>query len=346
MGRARRLGAADIAREAGVSVATVSRALNRPAAVQPETLARVRSVAERLGYVPNRRAQALVSGRSRTVGVVVPTLDSPIFAAMLQALQRTLDDGAHQMLVASHGYDAAREGAAVAQLAAQGVDGLIVIGADRPEATWAAIARAGLPLVQLWCGAPQADCVGVDNTAAGRMIGRHLAALGHRRIGVLCGRLAANDRQRARLAGLRDALGQAGVALPDSHVVEAPLTISGGRVAARRLTGLEPRPTALVGLIDLLAIGAVIELGAMGLAVPGDVSVAGIDNLAFAAHIAPSLTTVDIPAEAIGTEAGRLMLARLGGDAPMPPDHRDLPIRLILRASTGRPPELPRPGRA
>ena len=339
MTRPRRLGAADIAREAWVSVATVSRALNRPEAVQPGTLDRVRSVAERLGYVPNRRAQALVSGRSRTVGVVVPTLDSPIFATMLQALQRTLDDGGHQMLVASHRYDAAREGVAVAQLAAQGVDGLIVIGADRPATTWAAIAGTGLPLVQLWCGTRQADCIGVDNAAAGGLVGRHLAALGHRRIGVLCGRLADNDRQRARLAGLRDALSQAGVGLPESHVAEAPLTLDGGRMAARRLMDLRPRPSAVVGLIDLLAIGALIELAAMGIVVPAAVSVAGIDNMTFARHIAPALTTVDIPAEAIGTEAGRLMLVRLSGVDSGPPEHRDLPIRLILRASTARAPE-------
>src|SRR6056297_410463 len=210
----------DIAAACDTSIATVSRALSKPGLVQPETLARVRAVAASMGYVPNRRARALVSGRSNTVGVAVPTLNSPIFSACLQEMQKTLLANGYQLLIASHEYDPAAEAAALSQLISHGVDALVVVGGVRPQSTWSLIDSAEIPLIQLWEGREGFDRVQVDNRLAGELAARHLIQLGHTHIGVICGHRAMNDRQAARVAGIDHALRDAGVGLPDSLISE------------------------------------------------------------------------------------------------------------------------------
>jgi LacI family transcriptional regulator len=324
----------DIARECGVSVATVSRALSQPALVQPETLERVRSAAARLGYMPNRKASALASGHSRTIGVAVPTLNSPIFAAALQEMQRAVSANGYQLLVASHEYDPQAESAALAQLVSHGVDGLIVVGGTRPQSSWQLIEAAGVPLVQAWEGRDGHDSVVVDNREAGRLVARHLLALGHRRFGVICGARRNNDRQTARVEGIRAALDEAGIDLPPPQISEQPLTIAAGRSGCAALMELVPRPTAVVGTADLLAIGAMIEAQGRGIDVPGAISFAGIDDVDVAAHLSPSLTTVHIPAAGIGAETAATMLHRL--QAPgREPSRSQLPIHLVARHSSG-----------
>lgn len=327
---------ADIARESGKSIATVSRAMSQPGLVQPETLERIREVAARLGYMPNRGARSLVSGRSNTVGVVVPTLNSPIFSATLQEMQKAFSANGYQMLIASHEYDIAAEATALAQLISHGVDGLVVVGAERPQSSWALINTAEVPLVQMWEGRDGFDRVLVDNFSAGYLVGRHLLELRHKRIGVICGRLANNDRQSARVAGIRAALSERDLALPRSLISEQPLTIAAGRGGCVTLLELVPRPTAIIGTADLLAIGAMIEAQGRGIGVPADMSFAGIDNVDVTAHVSPSLTTVDIPAGSIGAEAAALMLRRLSDPARGTDQTITLPINLVARHSTAR----------
>src|ERR1700753_1156150 len=142
----------DVARHAGVSPATVSRAIAQPELVSTTTLARVRGSAARLGYVPDGAARALASGRSMTVGAVVPTLDSTIFARALQTMQATLAQQGYQLLVASHDYSAAAEAEAVRTLLSRGVDGLMLVGAERPSATWQLLEASHVAVVLTWCG--------------------------------------------------------------------------------------------------------------------------------------------------------------------------------------------------
>lgn len=328
----------DIAREAGVSIATASRAMNEPELLQPETLRKVREVMARLGYLPNRKARALASGRSNTVGIVVPTLNSAIFAQCLQAMQRVLYAEGYLLLVASHEYDPSNETMAVAQLISHGVDGLLLVGAARPDATWRLIDEAELPVVQLWAGRPDHDRIVVDNQKAGRMIARHMLDLGHRDFAVICGHMRENDRQRARLQGVVAELAGEGLPLDAGRVIETSLSIGSGREACRALLELTPRPSAILGLVDLLAIGAIYEAQRAGLHIPQDISVAGIDNTEFSGHIAPSLTTISIPAAEIGVQAARRMAAILAGDTG--PRETLLDIALVSRQSAG-----PAPGR-
>ncbi len=338
MPRRRTPGLADVAREAGVSIATVSRALAQPDVVAKATLDRIRAVAAELGYVPNMRASALASGRSRAVGLVVPTLNSAIFAQASQEIQKTLYNAGYQLLIASHEYEPAAETAAIAQLLSHGVDGLIVVGGARPQATLRLVEDAAVPLIQMWEGVQPHDFVAVDNHRAGYVVARHLLDHGHTRFGVVCGHLRNNDRQRQRVQGIRAALTEAGVALNDSHVSEQPLNIASGRSGCAALLELVPRPTAIIGAMDLLAIGALIEAHARGVWVPMQISIAGIDNIEFAGHVFPSLTTVNIPAAEIGrrTAAHMLELLRSPGQTPL---RLTLPIELVVRHSTSAPPE-------
>ncbi len=337
MARRQRSSLTDVAHAAGVSIATASRAMSQPEMLRADTLERVRAAAARLGYRPDHVARTLASGKSHTVGVVIPTLNSPIFADTLQEMQRSLDAAGYQLLVASHEYDPAGEFAAVDKLLAHGIDGLVLVGGSRPEATWKLVESAGVPVVQMWCGRADHACVGVDNHAAGELVARHLLALGHRRIAVITGRLRHNDRQRARLEGIRAALSEAGVALPAAYLTEQALSVPGGRVGCSILLELADRPTALIGTVDAIAIGAIAECHARGIAVPEEMSIAGIDNIELAAHVSPSLSSVEIPATRIGSETVERVLALIADMTKA--GHVMLPIELVERHSTGRPGE-------
>jgi LacI family transcriptional regulator len=334
MGINRRIKLLDVARDAGVSPATVSRAIAQPELVNSATLARVRSSAARLGYVPGGAARALASGRSMTIGAVVPTLDSPIFARALQSMQAKLSQHGYQLLVASHDYNAAAEAEAIRILLARGVDGLMLVGAERPAASWQLLEGAGVPVVLTWCGDKRASSITVDNEKAGRLAARHLLDLGHKRIGAVVGGLQFNDRQKARLAGIRAALRNAALNLPDWLVSEQPLTLAGGRTGCSSMLALDQPPTALIGGIDMLAIGCIEEVHSRGLKVPKALSVVGIDNIEMSAHIFPPLTSVHLPVARIGEAAAGCLLDELAGrDAK---SLIELPIELVSRKSTAR----------
>ncbi|MGL5115307.1 MAG: LacI family DNA-binding transcriptional regulator [Beijerinckiaceae bacterium] len=323
----------DVALEAGVSPATVSRAHSQPELLAKETLERVQQAARRLGYRPDGMARALASGRTMAIGAVFPTLDNAIFSRALQAMQAELTAAGYHLLVVSHDYSASAEAEAVRNLLARGVDGLVLVGAERAAETNAMLRDAAAPVVLTWCDAPGFSAVAVDNARAGRLAAEHLLRLGHRRIGMITGRLGFNDRQRARLAGARAAIADAGLTLPDWRVTQQPMTLAGGRTGAARLLELAEPPTALIGGIDVIAIGAMIEAGTRGLSVPDQISVVGIDDIEMSAHVAPALSTVHIPTAAIGAEAACILIELLRGETGEM--HRELPVELVERRSTG-----------
>jgi LacI family transcriptional regulator len=331
----RRIKLIDVARDAGVSPATVSRAMAQPELLSGDTLARVLASARRLGYVPDGAARALASGRTMTIGAVVPTLDSAIFARALQSMQSTLAQEGYLLLVASHESNAAAEAQAVRSLLGRGVDGLMLVGAERAPGTAELLLASEVPTVLTWCGTPDFASVTVDNRLAGRLAAEHLLALGHRRIGMVTGHLHFNDRQRARLAGAREVLVEAGFGLPDWRVSEQPLTLAGGRAGCSALLELGDRPTAIIGGIDLLAIGCIEEAHARDLVVPRDLSVVGIDDIEMSAHLSPSLTTVHVPTVRIGQLAALTLIARIRDRSPA--TGTELPVELVARRSSDRP---------
>ncbi len=324
---------ADIAAAAGVSLATASRTLSQPSIVSPETRDRVRAAVARLGgAAPGAGARA---AGDAGVAAVVPTLDNAIFSRCLQAMQVTLAEAGRHLLVASSDFHPDTEAAVIRGLLARGVDGLVLVGAQRPADSWTLLEGAGVPVVLTWCGDPRFDAVVVDNHAAGRLAADHLLDLGHTRLGVVCGATRFNDRQRGRLAGVREALAARGLDLPEWRVSEQDFTLAGGRSGCSALLSLAEPPTAIVCGIDQLAVGCLIEAQSRGLAVPGELSVVGIDNLEMAAHLSPPLTTVHVPTARIGAAAAQRVLDRLAGrDARQ---LTELPIELVIRRSSAPP---------
>jgi LacI family transcriptional regulator len=327
----------DVARAAGVSLATASRALSEPALVREDTREHVKSVASMLGYVPHGAARALATRRSRTVGAVFPPVDNPIFAAATQALAHELAAAGYTLLLATHEYDPEAEVAATRALLERGVDGLVLIGLDHSPALYQLLAQAGLPYELTWSLDPAGyhHCVGVAHRLASVRVTQHLLDLGHREFAVIAGVTAHNDRARERLAGTREALAARGIELRADRVIEAQFSIPQGRRAFIELLERSPGFTALVCGNDTLALGALTECVHRGIRVPGELSVAGFDDIDLSREITPSLTTVHVPAADIGRLAASRMLARLAGRKVATVE--EVRAALVVRESTGRP---------
>jgi LacI family transcriptional regulator len=330
---------ADVAQLAQVSTATVSRVLSNPSLVRHDTLRKVREAIAKLSYVPDGAARALASRRTHTVGLVVPTLDHAIFSQFAQTLQATFAESGYQLLITSHEYKPALEVSGARALLERGVDGIVLVGLDRGRALNDLLAQHPIPVLATWSldTRNHIPCVGFDNYEASRRVARHLLELGHRRFGVICGFMEYNDRARARVEGVRDALRESGIPLPAANVVEQPFTYAGGRAGLRVLGGRSPRPTAVICGNDLLAIGALLECRTLGLSVPADISIVGFDNQELASHMVPGLTTVNVPAGQLGRLSAQAMLKLLDGEKLAKPIELD--VELVERGSTGPAPE-------
>lgn len=328
----------DVARRAGVSTATVSRCLNFPDQVRAATRARVQSAIDALGYTPHFGGRALASNRTNTVGAVIPTMNNAIFAQALQVMQEELSAAGVTLLVATSQYDDDREREQLRTLLARGVDGLVLIGRRRPEETYAMLRARGIPFVVLWSYDEDGTdcCVGFDNVAAARAMAERVLAEGHRRIAMIAGITRGNDRAEARVAGVRAALGAAGIALVPPRLVEAPYDIDESAAAAEALLALEPRPTAIICGNDVQAAGALRAARRLGLAVPGDLSVVGFDDIDLATVVDPPLTTVRVPHRRMGRAAAQCLLDRLRLGEPM--RSRRFDAALVERESLGPPP--------
>jgi LacI family transcriptional regulator len=324
----------DVAQTAGVSTATVSRALSLPHRVRPATLALVRNAIQALGYVPDAAGRALASGRTKTVGCVIPTLDHAIFASSTHALQTTLAAAGFQLLVASHEYDPRVELELVQSLQQRGVDALVLVGTDHHPNFWKLVQQWGKPTLLTWSCDDRLPSVGFDNQAIAALGTRHLLDLGHEQLGMITGYTMHNDRARARVDGFRATLAQAGHRVAHELVSEQALKLSGGRIGLLELLKAPKPPTAILCGNDLLAVGALLEAQRQGLRVPQDLSICGIDNHDLAAEIIPGVTTISLPTRELGQIAAALILATMGG-APIAQKSL-LPFQLLVRGSTAR----------
>ena len=328
----------DVARAAGVSTATVSRAMNSPAAVNEATRERVLRVVEELGYTPHFGGQALVSNRSNTVGAVIPTMENAIFATGMQAFQETLSQAGVTLLVASSGYDGTRELQQIRALVGRGADGLLLIGFDRPAQSYEFLDRRHIPYVLVWNyrADRSARFVGFDNRRAARDMALEVIARGHRDIAMIAGITAYNDRASDRVEGVRGALDEAGLSARDMPVIEAAYSLDAGGRACASLLQRRPRPTAVICGNDVLAVGAIREAKSRGLRVPDDISFTGFDDIDLAEVIEPNLTTVHVPHRRMGEAAARVLLAIRDGAT----DNRsvELETRIIIRGSLAGPP--------
>jgi len=329
----------DVAAAAGVSTATVSRALNRPESVRPVLREKVLAAVQALGYVAHAGARNLKLGRSGTVGVIVPTLDNAIFARGLQAFQRRMAAAGRHVLLACSDYDPDQESDQATNLVARGADALALTGLSQKPALIERLVQRGLPFVH--CGSfpapPGQACAGLRNREAVAKAVRYLVDLGHRRIGMLAGLTAHNDRAAERLAGVREALAQAGLRLDPSRVREAAYELQPARDAARGLLTAAQPPTALLCGNDVLAWGVLLEARALGVTVPAQLSVVGFDDLDLSQHWEPALTTIHAPTERMWTLGAEYLIARLDGSLGEPLQ-QELQVELVVRDSTAPPP--------
>jgi len=330
----------DVARMAGVSLATASRALSDPDIVHADTRKRVQEAVAKLGYLPHGPARALATKRSKTIGAVIPTLDNPIFASSIQAMQKRLAGDGYTLLLGSHEYDLATEARVVSALVERGVDGIVLVGTDHDPAVYTLLDKAGLPYELTWTldGGNFHHCLGFSNRAAAARVVMHLLGLGHRRIAMISGHTATNDRARERVAGVRETLAAHGLKLPAKLLVETQFSIHSARDAFGKIAGSRPAVTAVVCGNDILAIGVLMEAAARGIAVPQALSVTGFDDIDLAREWTPALTTVRLPFSEIGQRAAERMLDRLKENAT--PRIEEIQVELILRASSGPAPRL------
>ena len=308
----------DVSRRAGVSTATVSRCLNSPEQVRPETREKVEAAVAELGYTPHFGGRALAANRTNTIGVVIPTMASAIFALGLQSLQEELSANNVTLLVATSHYDPEFELKQIRTLLGRGVDGLALIGKARPDDAYRLLQDRQVPFVLLWSqrdDCPHA-CVGFDNHAAARQMAERVLEFGHSRVAMLAGVTAWNDRATGRIEGVRDALSAKGLSLEPPFLVETPYTVDASAEAAERLLALSPRPTAIICGNDAQAAGALRAARAADLRVPDDVSIVGFDDIELASAVDPPLTTVHVPHRRMGRAAAQRLLAMMSSGEP------------------------------
>ncbi|KNX41037.1 Catabolite control protein A [Roseovarius tolerans] len=328
----------DVARAAEVSTATVSRCLNTPGKVSDDTRLRVMAAVAALGYAPNFGARAMVSRRTRTIGAVIPTMENAIFARGLQAFQEELRTLGYQLLVASSSYRQDVEEEQIRSLVARGADGLLLIGHDRAPQVTEFLQQRGLPVLVTWAYDPAQTgvSVGFDNRRAMRTLAEKTLDLGHRDIAVITAPLADNDRARARVDGIRDAIAARGLSIEGLRLIETDYGITTGGDAFAALMQTSPRPTVVMCGNDVLAVGAVKRARALGLSVPGDVSITGFDDIDIASVVEPALTTVHVPHRAMGAAAARCLIRMIEENGAVAP--QELDAHVTWRDSLGRPP--------
>lgn len=327
-----------VARTAGVSTATVSRALSNPEIVSEATRRKVQKAVAALRYSPNAAARSLRTLRSGKLLVTVPDIANPFFSLIIQGIEEAAHREGYAVLLGDAGYDDEREERFALFLQRKEAEGLIFLGHRLPKALRHLVGRgtAPAPIVNGCEFSPRlgVPSVHIDNAAAARAAMGHLYSLGHRHIGVITGPL---DRplSRDRLRGVHDSAG-AERATPTVTVVEGNFSIASGLAgAAELMEGNEP-PTAIFCFNDEMAIGVFDHARKTGLRVPDDLSVIGFDDIRFSQYLVPALTTVSQPMLQIGQETVRLMLEILRG-TDRRPKSVTLPHKLMIRESTGRP---------
>jgi LacI family transcriptional regulator len=340
----------ELAHLSGVSVGTVSRALNGYADVSPDTRERIMRLARELDYTPAAAARSLVTQRSHVVGVFLetgeghPDLQHPFFHEVLVGLKNEIGAQGYDLLLFASEHPGNGYGAHSYLMRAQhhSVEGVALMGVDREDAEVRRLTRSGLPCVgvDVALDGPATEYVMSDNGAGSAEAVDHLHALGHRRIAHITGLMESRPGVD-RLRGYRDALRHRGLAFRDEYVAYGDFYVESGRHAMARLLDLDEPPTAVVAASDLMALGAIRAVAERGLSVPDDVSIVGFDDIQLAGHVQPPLTTLRQDKSGLGAQAGRALRRLIAGD-PAVPEAMTLPVELVVRASTA-PPRAGRP---
>jgi LacI family gluconate utilization system Gnt-I transcriptional repressor len=321
----------DVARMAGVSAITVSRALNKPKQLSPATLERVLAAVERSGYVTNRLAGGLRSNRSRLVAAVVPTISGPVFLETIESMTAALAESGYQLMLGQSGYSDSREDDLLEAVIARRPDAIVLTGVAHTAKGRRRLLGCGIPVLETWdmTASPIDMLVGFSHEAIGAAVWRFAAQGGARRPALIAGD---DDRSRRRARSFVDAA-RATIGEVPVEYVPAPTTLASGRSALARLVDAGVPFDFVFCSSDLLALGVMTEAQARGLEIPEAFSLVGFGDLAFASSLHPALTTVRIDGTAIGRIAAGLIVRSIERE-PIAERVVDVGFEIVARATT------------
>lgn len=327
----------DVARAAGVSITTVSRALNGTGRISRITRNRVLHFAQDLGYQPNELARSLVAKSTQTIAVIVPDITNPFFPELIKGIETIASARGHLVLLCDSADDPMKAWADLAALRRKQVDGVILAGV-RLDGDRLAAVTAGWPVVTVdrEVQLPSASVVQSDHRTGATMATQHLLDLGHRRIAHLGGTPGLMVTE-ARRSGYVEALAHAGIDLDDSLVVPSGFLEKDGYEAANELIRRDVDFTAVFAANDLSAIGALAALEEQGLRVPSEVSVVGFDDIRLSSYIRPRLTTVRQDIFQLGARAAEILIDQFTSDTAVGVLQEIMPVDLVVRESTAPP---------
>lgn len=321
----------DVARLAGVSVATVSRALSSPEKVSEESLAKVHQAITEVGYRPNMLARNFRSTRAYAVVVLVPDIANPFYSLFIRALEDRAHQKGYAVLLGDTRGTPERELEYIRRVETRLADGIIQLRPSSEKSQHNI--PPGVPCVNACgCEYTTGPAIRIDNRAAAKSMVNYLISLGHKRIGVISG-LKDNPHAIDRLEGYKEALADAGIPFEKDLIAEGDFTMWSGLNAAFQFCNMKQRPTAIFSMNDEMAIGAMQTLKNQGIRIPEDMSVTGFDDIAYAKYCDPSLTTISQPAEEMGKMAMDMLLKVIEGE-PLSQRECVLPTEFIIRKST------------
>jgi len=325
----------EVALKAGVSIATVSRVLNDKGPVAVETRRRILDAIEKLRYVPHGAARSLITNQTDTIGVLLPDLYGEFFSEVIRGIDQAARRSGFHVLISGFHSDRA-EIEAVLRAFRGRVDGLIVLSPDVDAQALRRNLPDTLPVVLLDTPVEGADldAINLDNHGGAFAMTRHLAGLGHRRIAFIRGP-EENADARERRRGYRDALRAAGIAPAAALEIPGDFSEEAGFAAGRRLLALDPRPTAVFAANDSMAIGCLFALREAGVEVPGDLALAGFDDIPIARYLTPPLSSVHVPIAELGTRAMERLLLAVQSKNGHERRQETVPTTLVVRGSCG-----------
>ena len=326
-----------VARLANVSIATVSRTINHIPTVNPKMAKRVWEVIRELDYLPNTQARALVSGRSRLLGLIVSEITNPFFPELIQGFEDVAVEHGYEILIGSTNYDPERMKRCIRRMVERKAEGVAVMTFGIEEPLLEQLADRKVPMVFVDVGPerPGISLLRVDYYHGIRQGVQHLAALGHRDIAFVTGPLRLHSAH-SRLAAFHRALQECGIVVDEGRIIEGDHTMEGGMAAAEKLLTGAKLPTAVMCSNDMTAIGVLHEAYRVGLRVPDDLSVIGFDNIHITQMTIPPLTTIQMSCFELAQAAVMALKAHVEG-TPAPKRNYPIETQLVVRESTGFP---------
>ncbi len=322
----------DVAKLAGVSPITASRALGKPELVKLATREKVEAAAEELNFISNSAAGSLSNKRSNMVGIIVPTLSNSIFADTIQAITSRLMPEGLQVLIGSNEYSPKREEDIIKTFISHRAEALILTGNTRTEKAEKMIAKFGIPTIEIWNISKDSKhiCVGMSNYQASFEMTSYLIGRGYKKIGFIGGEIANNDRTHDRLKGYKDALRKNGRKFDRSLTRESQFEFSSGAIAMKSLLTKHHDLDCVFAASDIIAFGALMECRSNEIKIPDDIALAGFDDALIGAISTPLLTTISVPRERIGFQAADIVLRLRAGETGIK-RYNDLGFEMKIR---------------